>query len=152
MIEALYLAPPNTALYGSPLADLNLRPFLVTNHNHEYKSFQWVLWVLQANYNLGVVLDKLWSWCQKWGQSWGLLLLILQLAENSLLLVSLRSEVLTQDRLTLSEPHRHFTTRANFIPGSATCYGRTCCEVWRLWPQLYSLVNSGQTFTKPTKH
>ena len=33
-----------------PLADSNLHPFSVINHNHRCNSFQWVLWALLENY------------------------------------------------------------------------------------------------------
>lgn len=45
--------PPNSALWVSSLADFNLYPFLVVNHDHEYKSYLWIVWVLQANYKPG---------------------------------------------------------------------------------------------------
>lgn len=40
-----------------PLANFNLSPSLVINHNWEYNSFQWVLWVLLVNYWTWVVLQ-----------------------------------------------------------------------------------------------
>lgn len=57
-MEALHLILPWTSSYVLlSFTNFNLYPSPLINHNHEYNSFRWVLWVLLANcWNLRVVL------------------------------------------------------------------------------------------------
>lgn len=61
---------------------IHLYPLTVINCNHEYNSSQWVLWVLQANY-------QIWGWFGKGASPFNLVV-----AHNSLCLVSEVKEVL----------------------------------------------------------
>ena len=50
-----------------PLADLNMYPFLLINHNCEYNSFQWVQWFFPASHPNWVSFGKphTCTWCQR---------------------------------------------------------------------------------------
>lgn len=64
----------DSALFIISLVDFNLYSFPVISHSYEYNSFQWVLWVLLANYWTECGLGEhpqTCCWCQEWGWPYG---------------------------------------------------------------------------------